>query len=115
MADELPTVADGRFYCESCSFRVDHEGDCPRCKDDVLLDLEDEDVRLMLQEMDAAAVRKRTILLGGAAAMVAVPLAGGLAIFSGSGTGIVVAWFAIAIGLGFVLNKLFGVKARHPV
>ena len=112
---ELIPVADGRFYCESCSFRVDHDGDCPRCKDDVLLDLEDEDVRLMLAEMDSSAVRRRTLMLGAIAAVTAIPLAGGLAVFAGSGGGIAVAWFAIAIGLGFVLNKLFGVKPRHPV
>ena len=114
MSETPDTVADGRFYCETCSLRTHHDGDCPRCREDVLLDLDDEDVRLMLRELDAAAVRKRTLLLGTIGALAAVPLAGGLAVFSRSATGAAAAWIGIAGGLTFVLTRLFGVQPRHP-
>jgi hypothetical protein len=64
----------GRFYCEHCHGRFDSQGDCPRCPEEPLLDLSDEDVRLMLDEMDHRARTKRFATLGMISAVVTVPV-----------------------------------------
>lgn len=109
------STPDARFYCESCCFRATEAGDCPACKEDVLLDLENEDVRLMLHEMDRSAMRRRTAMLGSIGALTAIPITAALGAFAGSGRGLAVVWLGLALGLGFLLDKLFGLKPRHPV
>ena len=101
------------FYCEVCSHRSDLGGDCPSCEDEVLLDLSDPDVRMMLQEMDAAAIRKRSLHLGAGAAIAAVLPALVFGIWVQDGRGIILVWLLLAIGGGVVLNKLFGLAPRH--
>jgi len=64
----------GRFYCEQCHGRFDAAGDCPKCPGEPLLDLADEDVRLMLEEMDHAAKTRRFGMLAMVSAVLAVPV-----------------------------------------
>ncbi|MCP4810753.1 MAG: hypothetical protein GY884_35915 [Proteobacteria bacterium] len=101
------------FYCEACSHRADAGGDCPNCEDEVLLDLADPDVRMMLQEMDAAAIRRRSVQLGAGAAVAAALPALVFGIWVQDGRGIILLWLVLAVGGGFVLTKLFGLKPRH--
>lgn len=101
------------FYCESCSYRAEVGGDCPNCPDEVLLDLADPDVLLMLQEMDAAAIRRRSVTLGGVGAVAAALPALAFGVWVQDGRGMVVVWVVLALGLGLVLNKLFGLAPRH--
>ena len=64
----------GRWFCTRCKGRFDGPGDCPRCPEEPLLDLADDEIRLMLHEQDAAAKRKRYGLCLGIAAVLGVPV-----------------------------------------
>ena len=108
-------MVPGRFYCERCSLRQEHGGDCPQCPDEPLLDLDDGDVQLMLREMDSAEIRKRNYLIGGVAAVVAIVPVGALSILIGDGKTLVLSWAGVAVGLGWLGTRIFGLKPRHPV
>lgn len=105
---------EGRFYCERCSLRQELTGDCPRCEDEPLLDLEDGDVRLMLREMDSAEIRRRNYSIGAASAVIGIFPVAALSILIGDGKTLGLAWAGTAIGFGWVGTKLFGLKPRHP-
>lgn len=64
---------EGRYYCEICRRRYDDPGDCPRCPEEPLLDLGDEDVRLMLQENDLASRNRRFATIFMVSALVVAP------------------------------------------
>ncbi len=49
----------GRYFCEVCEDRYEQPGDCPKCTDEPLLDLADDDIVLMLESFDDAAKHKR--------------------------------------------------------
>ncbi|MBI5502557.1 MAG: hypothetical protein HY907_20095 [Deltaproteobacteria bacterium] len=68
------TDSVGRWYCTGCRSRHDATGDCPRCPGEPLLDLADDEVRLMLESQDDAAKRKRYGLYVGIGALLGVPL-----------------------------------------
>ncbi len=63
-----------RFYCEGCRTHFDAEGDCPNCEFEVLLDLEDEDVRLYLQDRDDESKRKRYAQMVGLSCVLCLPV-----------------------------------------
>jgi hypothetical protein len=48
-----------RFICTDCTRTFQAAGTCPSCPDEPLLDLENEDVRLMLQDEDDRVARTR--------------------------------------------------------
>ena len=64
----------GRYFCEQCHGRFDALGDCPKCPGEPLLDLADEDVRIMLDEMDHSARTKRFATMAGIAAVISIPV-----------------------------------------
>lgn len=68
------TDSVGQWYCTACRSRYDAPGDCPKCPGEPLLDLADEEVRLMLESQDDAAKRKRYGLYIGIGAVLGVPL-----------------------------------------
>lgn len=54
-----------RFYCTDCASAYSQPGNCPKHADEPLLDLGDEEVRLMLEDQDASAkMRHAAILVG---------------------------------------------------
>ena len=63
----------GRTFCEACERRFDDPGDCPRCDDESLMDLTDDDVLLMLESLDDATRRKRYSLCFVGGFVVAIP------------------------------------------
>ena len=106
---------DGQFYCERCGHRQEHGGDCPKCEEEPLLDLDDGEVRLMLREHDAATIRRRNYKIGAVAAVVGLVPAVALSFFSRNAGVLVLAWVGISMGLAWVGTKILGAEARHPV
>lgn len=73
MAAQVPNP-DGQYFCEQCCRRYDAAGDCPKCPDEPLLDLLNEDVLLMLAEFDRQRWARRVGLLTGTSAVLLSPL-----------------------------------------
>lgn len=73
--EELPEVADGPFFCDSCRRRYGVEAyECPSCEDEPLLDLRDPEVEHMLRGFDERDWRKRAALFTVVAIVVCLPL-----------------------------------------
>ncbi len=103
----------GRHFCEQCHGRFDQPGDCPRCPGEPLLDLADEDVRLMLDEMDASAKTRRFATMAGISAIPAIGVFIGMTLMCNWLVAVPVA--ALALGGGAtVLAKLFPAKKSAP-
>ena len=59
-----------RYFCTECGRAYDQPGNCPTHTDEPLLDLADEEVRLMLEDQDGSAkLRHAAILVGVIAAV----------------------------------------------
>ncbi len=71
----MPTPTDeGRYFCESCTARYDDRGDCPKCPEEPLQDLLDEDVLLMLQSFDDQRWQKRMGMVSLASGVICLPI-----------------------------------------
>lgn len=106
-------TAHGRYYCESCRRRFGASGDCPRCPGEPLLDLADDDVRLMLEEAtDRARMRRYSIVLG-IVLVASMPVSIFLAFFIGFLIGIPAA-AAMVAGLTALFIKIFQPKEVGP-
>ncbi len=111
---------DGQFFCERCEGRYDQPGDCPRCPNEPLMDLTDNDVVLMLEAFDDAAKRKRYGVCFAAALVVTVPIA--IALIAGCSLVdsravfklALLLCFAVLAGLTTLFATLFPARRRTP-
>lgn len=105
-------VPAGRWFCEQCQRRYAEPGDCSHCPEEPLLDLHDEDTRLIIEEMDSRRRRKRHALLGFIALIVCSPvfLLGSIV---SSKLGFV-GWIFATGGLTGLLWKFFSTQDRLP-
>lgn len=104
---------EGRYYCEVCRRRFDESGDCPKDREEPLLDLGDEDVRLMLQENDHAARNRRFASIFMASALLVAPIGVLLWIAIGPCLAIPICIAATAL-ITFVLNLIFPARKTMP-
>lgn len=74
-------ATDGRFFCESCLGRHTTRGDCPRCPGEPLLDLCDDETRIMLEEFDSKAKMKRYTIILVTVIVVTMPIDLGMIFF----------------------------------
>jgi len=101
----------GQYFCEQCEGRYDQKGDCPKCPEEPLLNLLDEDVLLMLKQFDDARWQKRVGLLTGISGVICLPLLA-LVLFGGK-FGFIV-YGAAMMGLSGVLVAIFPAKRKTP-
>ena len=106
---ELP---DGRWFCEQCERRYSAPGDCQRCPEEPLLDLHDEDTRLIIEEMDSKRRRKRHTILGVVALVACSPIVVLGSILSKKLA--LLGWVFATGGLTGLLWKIFPTKDRLP-
>ena len=107
-------MSEGRYFCERCSGRYAAGGDCPKCKDEPLLDLVDDEVRIMLESMDDRAKMKRYSMLLVLVIVLTMPLSLGLIFFwLGWLIGIPAAAFMVG-GLTAGLVKVFPAPTKAP-
>ena len=102
----LPTESkSGRFFCERCRRRYDHKGDCPRCAEEPLLDLADDDMRLMIDEQDSTRRNRRFSAIVMICAVVLAPVSflvwQIVGMFLGIGFGVMATF-----GLSKLINKI---------
>jgi hypothetical protein len=104
---------DGRFFCEHCLQRFTGSGDCPRCTDEPLLDLVDDEVRLMLEEFDSKAKMRRYSIVLGVIVVLTIPLDFLIFGFIGPYVGVVIAAGLVAALTSGVV-ALFPAKVKSP-
>jgi hypothetical protein len=110
----MPEASDGRFFCEKCLRRDTHGGQCPHCPDEPLLDLSDDETRLMLESMDDRAKTKRYSVMLGLVLVLTMPINIFLIYgFIGWLLGIPTA-AALVAGLTALLVKIFPARPRAP-
>lgn len=106
-------MADGRYFCEVCTARYEAAGDCSECPGEPLLDLADEDVRLMIQDFDDRRWRKRATQWTLASIVVMIPVAAPLAwVLPFKYT--VLAWAFGTAGVSTFLSKNFAPEPKMP-
>ncbi len=109
---EQQDIPGGRWFCEICQRRYPDPGDCSHCPEEPLLDLHDEDTRLIIEEMDSRRRRKRHTLLGLLSLAACSPI-----FFLGmfiSRKLAALGWFFATGGLTAVLWKKFPTQDRLP-
>jgi hypothetical protein len=89
----------GRFLCERCRRRYDRKGDCPRCAEEPLLDLADDDMRLMIDEQDSTRRNRRFSAIVMICAVVLAPV-----------TFLVWQIIGMFLGIGFGVMATFGLS-----
>lgn len=70
MSQHSPQSPILRFYCTDCASAYAQPGNCPNHADEPLLDLADEQVRLMLEDQDGSAKMRHAAILVGVVAAV---------------------------------------------
>ena len=104
--------AVGRYICEVCGIRAAAEGFCKEHPDEPLLDLSNEDVRLMLDEFDDRRKAKRYTVLTLVSAILTSPLLIVVGVISRKGA--LVAWAASTAGLTGGLYRFFPARRVLP-
>ncbi len=77
----MTPTPDGRFFCESCLGRYAGRGDCLKCPGEPLLDLCDDETRLMLEEFDSKAKMRRYTIILMVVIVLTMPISLGLIFF----------------------------------
>jgi hypothetical protein len=99
--------------CEECTRRYERGGMCDDCPDEPLLDLADEDVRLMIDEFDDRRFWKRSTIWTFLSLALVSPF--GIAAWNYMGTKIGVAvWGLLTGGLSTFLIKRFPPEPKLP-
>lgn len=104
----------GRYFCENCTGRYEQSGDCPKCEDEPLLDLGDENVRLMLVEMDEKSQSRRYKLLLTIAIVATMPLSLYFVLVRFGMLYGVVASSGVVFGTTAALAHFFSAKNKAP-
>lgn len=106
-----------RFYCTECGRGYDQPGNCPTHTDEPLMDLADEEVRLMLEDQDGSAkLRHAAILVGAVAAVTFVAAVGVMFVVGKLEIEVNFAKVMIVLGAGFYLAAfaMFKFKGKAP-
>lgn len=107
-------AADGRFFCESCLGRHTGRGDCSKCSGEPLLDLCDDETRIMLEEFDSRAKMKRYTIILIVVIVLTMPLDLGLIFFwLGMRVGVPAAAGLVA-AMTAILATFFPAKMKAP-
>lgn len=104
--------ADGPFYCEVCERRyADGAVECPHCEDEPLLDLQDPEVRQMLQAFDERDRTKRMTRFTLLACVVCLPFW----LFAHIDPRAAIGGYILGVlGLSSLLLKMFPARKRVP-
>lgn len=105
---------ESRLYCDSCRNTFKDLSECPYCKDEPLLDLNDPEVRLLLEEQDEKDLRKKLTQLTFVAMPLAIPVPVVVYLVGFRPLTSLVAYGLAVVGITKILAKVFVKPGRFP-